>query len=119
MEAPSNRKEPAMNANRSAFNQRIADRRTAAGMTHIDVVIASRQMFPESLWISQSTLSRLENSTSEEAVDPTTIQVLAAIYRCTVSDLSPLAQTTLDMLTEQLLRASPCKYDREAQHAGR
>lgn len=73
----------------------------------VDVVYDLRQVLPENMWISQSTLSRYElDPDAEKKMSPVLVTALAKVYGASVSELSELhaaaARTVRDLLVNDL-----------------
>lgn len=85
--------------------------REAAGLTLQDATFAVRQLLPQPLWISQSTIQRMEaGRITEDKADPFDVAVLASIYDRKVIDLSDAAAAKIQVLNEVVAR-SRCSSD--------
>ena len=73
------------------FATRLRKHREAAHLSRVDVSFALRD-YPKAMWASHEKLRRMERGeVAEDSLDPMLIAVLADLYHCKVSDLSPSA----------------------------
>lgn len=78
---------------------RLRAAREAAAKSLPDVVFELRAHWPKSVWVSSSTLSRLETGKIEEdEADPFLIGALSVIYSMPIIDLSAVTRAALDVL---------------------
>lgn len=70
--------------------QRLRDHRKATGLTLDEAWADLRQILGKRFAPSKSKLQRMETDTPEASWDPLIVMGLAHLYKCRISDLSPL-----------------------------
>lgn len=81
---------------------RLRDRRLAAGLTIDEAWADLRAALPRRYLPSPSKLQRMETETPEEKWEGIVIYGLAHVYRCKISDLSPMVADEYERLGDLL-----------------
>lgn len=87
--------------------QRLRDFRIAAGLTLDEAWADLRHLLPKRSAPSKSTLQRMEAGAAEAKWDGIVVMGLAKLYRCRISDLSPMVAAEFDEVSELLSSSSP------------
>lgn len=96
-----------MTTTATPHGQRLRDRRTSVGLTLDEAWADLRQMLPQRYRPSKSTIQRMETHDPEEKWDGIVIIAMAKLYRCRVSDLSPLIADELEEVSDLVTSSSP------------
>jgi len=89
----------------------IRERREAAGLTLLDLMVEVRNRLPRTrrVAVSHETLRRYENGKVPEGkADIVVLAALADTFGCKLSELSPAAAADLETLSDLLKRQKPC-----------
>lgn len=91
----------------TTFGERLRAAREAAGLSQIDTLVAIRSALPESMWISQTKIQRIESGAIPEAkVDTFLALFLADLYGVELADLSGAIADDLEKVADLVKRGS-------------
>lgn len=91
----------------NTFGARLRAAREAAGLSQIDTLVAIRADLPESMWISQTKIQRIESGAIPESkVDTFLALYLADLYDVELSDLSGAIAGDLERVADLVKRSS-------------
>lgn len=96
-----------MTTTATPHGQRLRDHRTKAGLTLDEAWADLRQMLPKRYRPSKSAIQRMETHDAEEKWNGLVIFAMSKLYRCRVSDLSPLVAEEYDELSDLVTSSLP------------
>lgn len=82
--------------------------RKQAHLSQVEAAYKARDYLPKPMWFSHGIIQRLENGAiTEEEADTFLLVILARVYNCSVSALSPAAAMDLDLIREVVESSLP------------
>jgi hypothetical protein len=96
-----------MTTKTTPHGQRLRDRRLQSDRTIAEAYADLRALLPRRYQPSITTLQRMETETPEEKWDGMVVTALAHLYRCRISELSPMVAAEHEEVSGLVSSSSP------------